>query len=36
MLTPHMANFNAAIADRSPKPMTLRIDELGEDLSLPS
>jgi quinol monooxygenase YgiN len=34
--TPHMASFNAAIAARPPKSMTLRINELGEELSLPS
>ena len=34
--TPHMASFNAAIAERPPKSMNLRINELGEELSLPS
>ncbi len=34
--TPHMATFNAALADRPPKSMTLKVHELGAELELPS
>jgi quinol monooxygenase YgiN len=34
--TPHMAAFNAALASRPPKSMTLKVHELGAELELPS
>ena len=34
--TPHMAKFNAALADRPPRAMDLKIHELGAEQSLPS
>ena len=34
--TPHMATFNAALADRPPRSMTLKVHELGAELELPS
>jgi quinol monooxygenase YgiN len=34
--TPHMATFNAALADRPPKSTSLKIYELGAELELPS
>ena len=34
--TEHMAKFNAAIAAHPPKSMSLRINELGEEQSLPT
>lgn len=34
--TPHMARFNAALAERPPRAMTLEVHELGTKLELPS
>lgn len=34
--TPHMAKFNAAIAERPPKSMKLSVHELGEERALPT
>jgi len=33
--TPHMATFNAALASRPPRSMTLKVHELGPELELP-
>ena len=34
--TPHMAKFNAALAGRPPRSMTLKVHELGAELALPT